>query len=331
MINQRVWVFCVLLCLSATVAQAEIVMVGRDTSGNLVPSSSPNAGRNLNPDPAGVGEYVGKFGNGSAVTIGSQYLVTAAHVSASSTFTFNNGTATPTTYHMALAATHGELSVYKITDANLSFSVYAPLYDKSNEVGKDLISVGYGVGRGQEVDTPGTSTLAGWNWNNVQDGKQSWGTNTVDNIALDGNNSQYLAFGFDRKVDALGNVLNPDEVILSDHDSGGGTFIKDGGVWKLAGINDTISSFRVKAGGAFVDAVFDGRGFYSDDAGQTIPLGLPDPYPMSSYSVRLSQSQYQTFLAPFAGRTVPEPGSLALLATGFGIGALVLRRRRSAA
>lgn len=333
--NQRACALCLFLLVSTTAVQAEIVMVGRDVNGTLVPSNDPNAGRNLNPAPGGVGQYVGQFGNGSAVVIGSKYIVTAGHVTPSATFTFNNGGATPTTYHMSIARAGGEISVYQIADAGLSFSVYAPIYTKSDEVGKDLISVGYGVGRGVEVDTPGTSNLAGWNWkydshgNTVIDGKQSWGTNNVDSIAVDGNNAQFLQFAFDRKLDAMGNVTNPDEVIISDHDSGGGTFIKDGGVWKLAGINDTIDGVKDQAGN-YVDSIFDARGFFVDNPADS-PITGSSPVSMSSYSVRLSQSQYQDFLAPYVARAVPEPGSMALLAMGLGVGAVIVRRRRTAA
>src|SRR5262249_1847882 len=148
--------------------------------------------------------------------------------------------------------------------------------------------------------------------------------NSVDAIATDGTTT-FLQFGFDRKTDGAGNLLNPDETILSNHDSGGGTFINDNGVWKLAGINDTIDAGfapgTTPASQKFVDAVFNTNGFFSDpDA--TVPFQGPE----NSYSVRISDNQ--TFLAPFIPRAVPEPSSVALLGGGLAIAVLRLRKRQ---
>ena len=126
-----------------------------------------------------------------------------------------------------------------------------------------LARFGRGTQRGTAIFIDGN--LHGWNWGGG-DGVQRWGENLVSGI---------VSFGFDDDTlyatfDASG---LPNESHLSVGDSGGGLFLDDGGVWKLAGIHyDVDGPFYIDASGdgAFIAALFDARGFYLSD-GQIPP------------------------------------------------------------
>ena len=76
---------------------------------------------------------------------------------------------------------------------------------------------------------------------------------------------------------------------LSNGDSGGGEFILDGGVWKLAGINftaDSPYSANSSGTGSFSGSLFNATGFYVPNGTggwQAVPSG-----PGSSYGTRIS-------------------------------------------
>src|SRR4029079_7068945 len=92
--------------------------------------------------------------------------------------------------------------------------------------------------RGNEVRLNGV--LKGWTWGKA-DGHLRWGENVVAGIsdrdgkpATGATKFQLLRADFD----AAG---GPNEAHLSGGDSGGSVFIRDGDVWKLAGVNDAAN------------------------------------------------------------------------------------------
>ena len=142
----------------------------------------------------------------------------------------------------------------------------------------------------------------GWLWGSTA--TKRWGQNIIDAISTISEGASFyesLVSDFD-KVGPGGSGL-PEESHAATGDSGGALFIKDAGIWKLAGIMTAVTQ--------------DGRSFYDAN-----PLpGPPDPDVL--VSVRLSV--YDDWILA----TIPEPGTWTLMLLGGGLlGAHLLRRRK---
>jgi len=308
---------CAVLLAAAGPLHAVIVQGGRNISGTL-----DSSGRNLNPAPDNLGNYVGGFFGFLGTPISPQYFVTANHITSatSGTFIYDNGTSTTTSYSATLAGVEDDLAIWKISDSGPAFSLYAPLYTSSTEVGQSLIVLGLGTSRGAAVFNASNQQV-GWQWGS-NDGQLSWGAGTVGNIVtmnMPGFGGDFLPFAFSRVTDSQGNLLNPDTGILSSGDSGGPIFVKDpaDGVYKLAGVNSLVDSVSTTANGtALTDALYDQRGFYNG----SMLISGPQPIPMNSYDTRISSR------IAFIDSVVPEPatGLAAVL-----IPAVLLRRKRA--
>ncbi len=303
----------VALILSAVPARAVIVF--------------PDPGRNLEsttPDPYNLGSLEGQYGNFTATPISADYAITAAHVSSADPVVLINGTY----YHVAetIKSSDSDLQLLRIDgtsnstgttilDPNARFSSYAPIYSSGNELNDlNIIVFGRGVGRGAEVTLD--NTPKGWLWDyNQNDHALSWGLNTVSQIipnATDGQTQlgDLIAFNFTK-----------DGCTLAANDSGGGVFINDHGVWKLAGINfgvdgpyyvkDSNGNYQpVFSNSGGLAALYDQSGYYVKDGNNYIPVSGPQ----SSYATRLASASNLAFLSRYV--PVPEPGSLTLLAFG---------------
>jgi hypothetical protein len=132
------------------------------------------------------------------------------------------------------------------------------------------------------------NTLRGWNWG-PNDTVRRWGENDVDEIVpYQGHDLLYALF--DQHM--LPND-HPNEAHLSSGDSGGGVFIKDGGVWKLAGINFAVDDLFAapSADSKFDAAIFDARGYYTpleNDPTMFMQISDPNPVPTGFYASRVS-------------------------------------------
>lgn len=313
-----------LLVICQQPAGGVIVLGGTDANG----TSDPGLGRNLNPAPNNLSNYVGTWGAFLGTPIAPRYFITANHIgnAGSGTFLFNNGTATQTTYTgVTLAGSNNDLAIWKISDSSPAFTLYAPLYTASTEAGNALVDIGRGTARGTVVNSPSPSTgQAGWNWVEPSDSKISWGTNTVGaivtKVGVVTQTDPPSGFGGDFLKWSFNNNGNPNTGILSDGDSGGPTFVFNptDAQYELAGINslvDTVS--QDQNGSGLTAALYDARGFWD---GPNQVTGS-DPVPLSSYSTRISSEI--SFIDGITG--VPEPGSLGLLTMG--MAALMWRRR----
>jgi len=259
-------------------------------------------------------QYEGMYGAYLGTIIAPQYFITARHFGTlGGTFThsgiFNGGS--DVTYNIDSAANGGagywdiggtDLRIFKVQEY---FPAYAPLYTGSLETGMTLVTMGRGGPRGAEVLT-GVDPH-GWG-HSSPDGIARWGSNTVSGIY----------------PSALGDLLTAsfsaggtaEEATLSVGDSGGGVFVNDGGVWKLAGVNYSIDGrFDTNTitgdGSDFNAALFDRGGLYqgSDASGWTFIPDLPPDNPSSMYASRISTNAAEIMSIA----VVPEPRSALLV------------------
>jgi len=193
-------------------------------------------------------QFQGRFLQYLGTPVSAHHFITAQHFGGSvgNVFIFD-GTAYTTI--AKIPDPDSDLVLYEVDG---TFPRYAPLYSSSNEAGKDFVVFGRGTQRGAEVYANGS--LKGWEWGPI-DSVMRWGENHVD-ATTTVNGWPVLQADFDSSGGTGAN-----ECMMSDKDSGGGIFIQDGGVWKLAGINWAVypSTFSFSSLGtnSFKAALFD--------------------------------------------------------------------------
>ena len=277
-------------------------------------------------------QYQGRWGAFLGTPVAPRYFITAGHVGGSVGQTFSYRGKNYTT-RASYDDPNSDLHIWQV-DRNFADPI-APIYRGTGEVGKQVVIYGRGSQRGSDVIV--NNQRKGWRWG-ASDGLQSWGTNLVKSVVNGGSGiGSVLFFSFD----ATG---GRNEGTLSSGDSGGGTFVNDNGVWKLAGVNFAARGPYSTAGqsdAGFNASLFDEGGmwvgqpnhrFFVSDQSANIPGG--------GYVTRVSadlawidsilHKPALGALPPLttdAMTAVPEPGSAALvlvtLATAFS------RRRRT--
>jgi len=114
---------------------------------------------------------------------------------------------------------------------------------------------------------------------------ERWGESNVSSITNGGTGvGDLLRCAFDADVGS--NACD-----LSEGDSGGGLFIEEGGVWKLAGINYGVDGPFSNAvdGTAFNASLLDVRGLFEEvSPGNWQFMSGPQPIPSAFYSTRIS-------------------------------------------
>ncbi|REK29840.1 MAG: hypothetical protein DWQ42_02750 [Planctomycetota bacterium] len=217
-------------------------------------------------DHDGVAELLISFGGGVGRCSGSlladggrDYVLTAAHcvggaTSATVTFETTGGTKVSTVSSSSQFLAHpnwtgSTFAGYDVALLELDATAdpLVPGYELNrsvNEIGQQIVMVGYGNtgygGTGQAVGTGGTKR-AGLNLVDAE-GLGSFGvggiTNSDTQLTFDfdsgspANDAFALNLGFPQEL-GFGN----DEIGLGQGDSGGPSFIDDGGTWKIAGVH----------------------------------------------------------------------------------------------
>jgi hypothetical protein len=230
--------------------------------------------------------YQGQWGGFLGTPIAPHFFITAYHVGGSVGQAFRfRGVDYTTTAEFKDPST--DLQIWKVDKA---FPYYAPLYTKADEVGRALVVIGRGTQRGGAIEVK--RKAQGWSWG-AYDSVQRWGENIVSAIISGGTNNEYIFAAFEEpsgKNHKSSSASN--EATLSSGDSGGGVFLSDGGIWKLAGINYAVdgpfyTSPSDTAG--FLAALFDARDFYyKDDAGKYVLITGKSAVPSGFYATRIS-------------------------------------------
>ena len=239
-------------------------------------------------------QFQGNWGSVSGIPIAPNYFITAKHINgnASTDFVFGG-----TTYDVIGSAYNdpAEGSDLQIWQVSGTFSTYAPLFTGTNEAGKSLVMFGRGTQRGAEVFLSGTSK--GWEWG-AGDEVRRWGENEVEGI-YDGG----VAYGHNLLGMTFSGTEGVNEGTYSTGDSGGGVFIFDGGVWKLAGINSWADGpyglTNVPFQNSFLASIYNQDGYYAD----TLTGWQPVSGPGMIYATRISSSQNWIL------SVIPEPST----------------------
>ncbi len=336
---------------TATIATSVIVMPAPATAiatfggigrNGFEPSTNPSTAQYANRG----WQYLGLWGQSVGTVIAPNYFITAAHLPGpqhdlGSSFIFD-GVSYATIASTVIPGT--DLRLFKI-DGTLPR--YAQLYTGSDEttggaggLGKELFVAGRGPGRG---DANGNHGWYGGGYPDGQLGTISWGTNNITDVAETGGGpgSEYLYFTFDQGQ-------GDNEAGVLSGDSGSAVFLQQDGVWKLGGTIFGVDGFFSNVpdptpAERFLGSFYDTRGLYAEqlNPNQTDP-NLPNytifvlvtgdnPVPSGSYATRISANVAKidaiTGLNSFA--VVPEPSTLALLASASVVGAVgVIRRRK---
>jgi hypothetical protein len=266
--NTARWIVCCALLSSVLPAHSLIFYSTGD------PSYNTNAPRGALTNSGW--QFQGAWSTFTGTVISSNAFITAKHVGGTvgDPFTFQ---AVQYTTTASYDSPDSDLRIWRVTG---NFPVFAPLYTKRIENGKNLVVFGRGTQRGAELRI--NNRLKGWQWG-PGDGVQRWGQNKVSGIFQGGADiGEVLRASF--------NAGGRNEATLSSGDSGGAVFIKDGKIWKLAGINYAVEGpyNLTNSGVGFEAAIFDLRGLYVTDGGGGWQLFSGKPITGNFYATRIS-------------------------------------------
>lgn len=246
-------------------------------------------------------QYEGKFIGFLGVPIAPYFFITAKHIGGnpSDGFDFHGDIYTTIALHDCPAS---DLRIWEVDHAK-PFPTYAPLSSGVADIGATAAIFGRGTQRGAQIVVGGEAK--GWLWG-AGDGVERWGRNTVVKTVSSAGLGEFLSCDFDNPGVA-------DECHLSVGDSGGGMFVLEDGLWRLAGIHFSVDGpFRIgPLGSPFNAALFDAGGLdYLVDESQQSWISLPEQAqnnPSSFYSSRIAAAtNWITSVAPDATTLAPE-------------------------
>lgn len=161
------------------------------------------------------------------------------------------------------------------TQPGATYLKYAPLYTLTGEKSKEFRISGFGKSRGSAVsDANGIGYL--WTGNNTI---QRWGTNKILKFGWYHDDEPVNAYISDLIVSEFDPCeTTPYEAAVASHDSGGGWFIEEGGVWKVA----ALSAYVQYGGVSYYDPAEKQWGIrissYADWVSQNIPNRVDGDY-----------------------------------------------------
>jgi hypothetical protein len=319
--KRAMWAAVTSLLLVATLNTHGVIVKG---SGDPERNAAPPSGELQDSG----WQYQGLWGSFLGTPIAPQFFLAAQHVGGGigQEFLFAGNVYRTVAYW---DEPNSDLRLWKVDGV---FPYWAPLYGKTNELGKPFVVMGRGTQRGTDVLASCVSTIYATNFIDMRASGLSrkdalklypgctikggtiivissavctnyalrgWRAGISDGYVRWGVNQisaadQYLAANFD------GNG-GDNEAALSSGDSSGAAFINDNGVWKLAGINYAVEGpFATDAQEEpFYGAIFDFSGLYT--RGLLFPNdGQPRPtrFFMSRVSIRINWIQSITGVLP---------------------------------
>ncbi|MBI9018986.1 MAG: hypothetical protein JEZ07_17180 [Phycisphaerae bacterium] len=190
--------------------------------------------------------------NASCVAIAPNYVITTIHQNGTEglTVTIDSKSYVVDRIWVLPAASCGinpDIRLARLKDANLAN--YVPLYKKNNECGKYTVIGGFGKGRGEKMLADDGEAYA-YQWAPGANDTFRWCSNTIDNVFFD------MHINCPNDVILTGDLIQADfapipydgihpvtqyEGIITQFDSGGGWFIFDDGLWKVAGLSNLVS------------------------------------------------------------------------------------------
>lgn len=229
-------------------------------------------------------QYEGTMNGFLGVPIAPHFFISAKHIaehSVGGVFYFHGGAYTTIAAH---PSPNTDLRIWEVAHAK-PFPTFAPLSSGLSDVG--AVAAIYGRGTQRGVTVTKNDELKGWKWGTA-DGVQRWGRNLVED-AFNGGPSygELLYCSFQRNG-------VPHECHLSLGDSGGGIFVLDNGLWRLAGINLAVDGpFRKDAseGSGYHAALVDAGGMEYWNGSNWISVAEGnDDVRTSFYASRISSS-----------------------------------------
>ncbi len=184
-----------------------------------------------------VGVYQWQGGVGSAVAVSAEYLLTVNHISVTPGDTWSpDGVNQYTVVSVSHPPAAGDGTPVDLTLVKLDHPLahWETLYNGNLATNTSVIMIGHGLSG---------STAGGdyFTWDTSSPKILRWGTNTIDLASGIGtDNGTFYSNGFAMWFDTTGSDY---EAGYGEGDSGGGTFIKVGNKWELAGINAYVGKY----------------------------------------------------------------------------------------
>ena len=229
-------------------------------------------------------QYEGTMNGFLGVPIAPYFFISAKHIaehSVGSVFDFHGDSYTTIAAH---PSPNTDLRIWEVAHSK-PFPTFAPLSSGDHDLGSLAAVYGRGTQRGVAVTI--NQQIKGWKWG-AADGVQRWGRNVVEGT-IDGGASygELLYCDFNRN-----GVTH--ECHLSVGDSGGGIFVLENGLWRLAGINLAVDGpFRKDAseGDGYQAALVDAGGMeYWNGASWTAIAESDEDVTSSFYATRIAAS-----------------------------------------